>query len=115
MPDNTYRMLIDLSEVGSGSLLSDMTPPIVPPKEIVDPEDKKPESWDEREKIQDETAVKPDDWDENEPEKILDTEATMPEGWLENEPDMVADPEAVRPDDWDDDTDGKEFTLSISF
>jgi calnexin len=107
MPDNTYRMLIDLSEVSSGSLLSDMTPPIVPSKEIVDPEDKKPESWDEREKIQDESAVKPDDWDENEPEKILDTEATMPEGWLENEPDMVADPEAVKPDDWDDDTDGK--------
>jgi len=107
MPDNTYRMLIDLSEVSSGSLLSDMTPPIVPSKEIVDPEDKKPESWDEREKIQDESAVKPDDWDENEPEKILDTEATMPEGWLENEPDMVADPEAVKPDDWDDDTDGE--------
>lgn len=26
------------------------SPPVNPPKEIVDPEDKKPEDWDEREK-----------------------------------------------------------------
>jgi len=106
-PDNTYKMLIDLNEVSAGSLLTDMTPSIVPPKEIVDPEDKKPESWDEREQIQDINAVKPDDWDENEPEKVVDTEATMPEGWLVDEPDMIPDPEAVRPDDWDNDTDGE--------
>jgi len=106
-PDNTYKMLIDQKEVSSGHLLQDLEPAIVPPKEIVDPEDKKPESWDEREKIVDENAVKPDDWDENEPEKVVDTEATMPEGWLVDEPDMVPDPEAVRPDDWDNDTDGE--------
>lgn len=45
-------MLIDSIEVNSGSLLKDLTPAINPPKEIVDPSDVKPESWDEREKFQ---------------------------------------------------------------
>jgi len=40
-PDNTFKMFIDQNEVNSGSLLKDLNPPIVPPKEIVDPEDKK--------------------------------------------------------------------------
>lgn len=44
-PDNRYQILIDQNEVNSGSLLSDFTPPINPDKEIVDPTDKKPETW----------------------------------------------------------------------
>jgi len=106
-PDNTYKMLIDRSEVSSGSLLKDLTPPINPPKEIVDPEDKKPESWDEREKIPDETAVKPDDWDESEPRMIPDPQATKPDEWDEDAPEMIPDPSAIKPDDWDDSTDGE--------
>lgn len=106
-PDNTFRMLIDSTEVNSGSLLTDMTPSIIPDKEIVDPNDFKPESWDEREKVEDPEAVKPEDWDESEPKQIPDSSSTMPEGWLENESETLPDPTATRPDDWDDDTDGE--------
>ena len=105
-PDNTYRMSIDLTEINAGSLLSDLTPAINPPKEIVDPNDSKPESWDDREKIPDPDAVKPEDWDEEEPKLIPDPNAKMPEGWLEEETETIPDPVAVKPEDWDDSTDG---------
>lgn len=61
-PDNTYQVSLDRKELSSGSLLNDMEPPVNPPKMIDDPEDKRPEDWDEREKIQDPDATKPDDW-----------------------------------------------------
>lgn len=54
-----------------------MTPPVNPPKEIEDPDDKKPEDWDEREKIPDPDAEKPEDWDEDAPQKIADESAKV--------------------------------------
>merc|ERR1712242_40104 len=105
--DNSYEMLIDNKSVSSGSLLSDMNPPIMPKKEIPDPEDSKPGEWDERERIPDPADSKPDDWDETAPAKIPDASATMPSGWLEDEPAMVNDPNSVMPDDWDEDMDGE--------
>jgi len=106
-PDNTFQMLIDTTEVNAGSLLKDMTPSIIPDKEIIDPTDAKPESWDDREKIEDPDATKPDDWDESQPQKIADVSATMPDGWLEDESETISDPESTKPDDWDEDTDGE--------
>lgn len=50
-PDNTFTIFVDNKEVNSGSLLEDFTPPVNPPEEIDDPNDKKPEDWDEREKV----------------------------------------------------------------
>lgn len=61
-PDNSYEMFIDQSSVSHGSLLHDVVPPVNPPKEIDDPTDSKPQDWDERAKIPDPEAVKPDDW-----------------------------------------------------
>lgn len=61
-PDNSFEILIDQTVVNSGNLLNDMTPPVNPPAEIEDPDDHKPEDWDERPKIQDPDAVKPEDW-----------------------------------------------------
>ncbi len=49
-------MTLDKSSVGKGSLLQDFNPPVNPPKEIDDPNDIKPEDWDEREKIADPDA-----------------------------------------------------------
>lgn len=49
--DNTYTISVDHKIVNEGSLLTDFTPPVNPPKEIDDPKDFKPESWDEREKV----------------------------------------------------------------
>jgi len=106
-PDNTFEISIDHNLVNHGSLLDDFTPPVNPPAEIDDPNDKKPSDWDEREKIPDPEASKPDDWDEDAPSKIVDESAVKPSGWLDDEPDMIPDPEAVRPDDWDDDMDGE--------
>jgi hypothetical protein len=105
-PDDSFKMMIDLKEVNSGSLLKDFEPPINPPKEIVDPDDKKPETWDDREKLPDPAAVKPEDWDEEEPKQIADPNVSKPEGWLEEEPETIPDPFAVKPEDWDEATDG---------
>jgi hypothetical protein len=49
--------------------------------------------WDEREKIPDPEATKPEDWDETAPRQIPDLAAEKPDGWLDDEPDMVPDPE----------------------
>ena len=65
-----------------------------------------PADWDEREKIPDPEAVKPEDWDEDAPRKVLDESAEKPDGWLDDEPDMIPDPDATMPDDWDSEMDG---------
>jgi len=105
--DHTFKIFVDQVEMNSGSLLSDLTPPINPEKEIIDAEDTKPETWDDREKIADPTATKPDDWNEDEPRQIVDESASKPDGWLEDEELMTADPSAAMPDDWDVETDGE--------
>ncbi len=84
-----------------------MLPPIIPEKEIVDPNDHKPESWDDREKIPDPDATKPADWDESQPREIVDASAKKPSDWLDDESPTEPDPSAAKPDDWDDDTDGE--------
>ncbi|CAG5882137.1 unnamed protein product [Menidia menidia] len=106
-PDNSYEMLIDQASVSRGSLLSDVVPPVNPPKEIDDPHDSKPEDWDERAKIPDPEAAKPEDWDEDAPAKIEDPDALKPEGWLDDEPEFVPDPNAEKPEDWDEEMDGE--------
>jgi len=106
-PDNTFEVSVDYKVVNHGTLLDDFNPPVNPPAEIDDPDDRKPEDWDEREKIPDPEAKKPDDWDESQPRTVLDEDAEMPDGWLEDEPETVADAEAERPEDWDDELDGE--------
>jgi len=107
-PDNEVRILVDGEEKKKANFLSkdDFEPSLIPEKTIPDPDDKKPEDWDERAKIADPVAVKPDDWDEDAPMEIVDEEATKPEGWLDDEPEEIDDPEATKPEDWDDDEDG---------
>ncbi|XP_010546112.1 PREDICTED: calnexin homolog 1-like [Tarenaya hassleriana] len=107
--DNEVRILVDGEEKKKGNLLSaeDFDPPLIPLKTIPDPEDKKPEDWDERAKIPDPNAVKPDDWDEDAAMDIEDEEAEKPEGWLDDEPEEIDDPEAAKPEDWDDEEDGE--------
>jgi len=84
-PDNTYEVKIDGSQVAKGSLKEDFD--ILPPKEIKDPNAKKPADWvDEK--------------------QIPDPEDKKPEGW-DDIPKEVADPDAKKPDDWDDELDGE--------
>ncbi|KAJ1958332.1 hypothetical protein EC988_000369, partial [Linderina pennispora] len=105
-PNNTFNMLVDNVEKRTGSLLADFVPPVNPPKEIVDENDKKPEDWVDDAEIPDPKARKPEDWDEDAPLLIPDEEAEKPEGWLEDEPLMVPAPDAEKPADWDDEEDG---------
>ncbi|CAI0547985.1 unnamed protein product [Linum tenue] len=108
-PDNELRILVDGEEKKKANFLSseDFEPALIPAKTIPDPDDKKPEDWDERAKIPDSNAVKPDDWDEDAPMEIEDVDAVKPEGWLDDEPEDIDDPEASKPEDWDDEEDGE--------
>ena len=99
-PDNTFTVKLDHKVINEGNLLDDFTPPVNPPHEIDDPEDRKPADWDEREKIPDPEARKPDDWNEDAPAMIPDATATKPDSWLEDEAEMIPDPNAEKPDDW---------------
>lgn len=83
-PDNTYELQIDQEMKESGKLEDDWD--FLEPKEIDDPEDKKPADWVDEAEIEDPEDKKPEDWD--------------------NEAEQIADPEAKKPDDWDDGEDG---------
>jgi len=106
-PDNTFEILVNGESTTTGSLLEDFDPAVNPPKEIDDPEDKKPEDWVEQAKIPDPSAKKPADWDEDAPYEIVDEDAVKPEGWLDDESLTVSDPDATKPEEWDDQEDGE--------
>merc|ERR1712013_739666 len=71
-------------EIYSGALKDDWE--LLPPKEIKDPEDKKPSDWVN-------TAM------------MADPEDKKPEDWVEEK--RIVDTEAKKPDDWDDEEDGE--------
>merc|ERR1711981_901738 len=83
-PDGSYEVLIDNESAQKGTLEEDWD--FLPPKQIKDPEAKKPEDWDDRAKIDDAEDTKPEDWDQ---------------------PEHIADPDATKPEDWDDEMDGE--------
>lgn len=114
-PNSTVRILIDGEEKKAAHFLSDdFDPPVLPPKTIPDPDDKKPEDWDEQAKIPVPEAKMPDDWDDDAPMEIEDLEAEKADGWLDDEPVEIDDPEAIKPNDWDDEEDGKWEAPKIS-
>jgi len=84
-PDNTYEFYLDQEKKESGRLEDDWA--FLAPKEIDDPEDKKPEDWVDEAQMADPEDKKPEDWD--------------------NEPKEIADPNAEKPDDWDTEEDGE--------
>lgn len=84
-PDNTFEVLIDNIEIASGLIEENFD--ILPPKEIKDPDAKKPEDWVEIEMIDDSDEVKPNGWDDIS--------------------EFVPDDREVKPSDWDDEEDGE--------
>lgn len=98
--ERLVKLYIYFQVVNEGSLLEDFTPNVNPAAEVDDPADVKPTDWDEKEKIPDADARKPDDWDEDAPQYIPDPSATKPAGWLDDEPENIPDPTAVKPLDW---------------
>merc|ERR1719265_1307469 len=63
-PDNTVKVEIDEEKIYEGSIKDDWE--VLAPKEIPDPDDKKPDDWVEEKRIVDPDAKKPDDWDDEE-------------------------------------------------
>merc|ERR1719246_394586 len=83
-PDNTVRVEIDEENIYEGSLKEDWE--LLKPKEISDPEDKKPSDWADDSMMDDPEDKKPADWTEEK---------------------RIVDSEAKKPDDWDDEEDGE--------
>merc|ERR1712139_733148 len=83
-PNNTVRVEIDEEKIYEGSLKEDWE--VLKPKEISDPDDKKPSDWVDDSMIDDPETKKPDDWVEEK---------------------RIVDPDAKKPDDWDDEEDGE--------
>merc|ERR1711920_829756 len=83
-PDNTVRVEIDQEKIYEGSLKEDWE--LLKPKEISDPDDKKPDDWVDDSMIDDPEDKKPEDWVEDK---------------------RIVDSEAKKPDDWDDEEDGE--------
>merc|ERR1740129_462705 len=76
-PDNTVRVEIDEEKIYEGSIKDDWE--VLKPKEIADPDDKKPDDWTDESMIDDPAEVKPDDWGEE--KRIVDSEAKKPDDW----------------------------------
>merc|ERR1711939_422864 len=83
-PDNTYEVQIDMNKVDSGSLEEGWD--FLEPKQIRDPDEKKPEDWVDEAEMDDPEDKKPEGYDEIQAK--------------------IADPKATKPDDWDDESDG---------
>merc|ERR1719333_697575 len=83
-PDNTARVEIDQEKIYEGSIKDDWE--VLKPKEIDDPDDKKPSDWVEDSMMDDPESKKPHDWVEEK---------------------RIVDSEAKKPDDWDDEEDGE--------
>merc|ERR1719432_709789 len=82
-PDNTVRVEIDEEKIYEGSIKEDWE--VLKPKEISDPDDKKPSDWSDESMIDDPDDKKPSDWVEEK---------------------QMVDSDAKKPDDWDDEEDG---------
>merc|ERR1719329_1138137 len=82
--DNTFQVQIDSEEVHSGSLKDENEFQFLKPKEIKDPEQSKPEDWVDSPMMDDPEDVKPEGYDDI-PKTIPDPEAEKPEDWDEED------------------------------
>eukprot|EP00924_Labyrinthula_sp_SR-Ha-C_P009877 snap_masked-scaffold_21-processed-gene-2.6-mRNA-1 protein AED:0.02 eAED:0.02 QI:0/-1/0/1/-1/1/1/0/395 len=93
-PDNTYEVFVDEESRASGELTEEWD---FPSKEIPDAEDKKPEDWVDDEMMDDPEDEKPEGYDDI-PKKIPDPEAEKPDDWDDEddgewEPPLIKNPE----------------------
>jgi calreticulin len=77
-PDNTFQVLTDNKESKAGSIEDNFN--ILEPKEIPDPSVSKPSDWVDETHIDDPEDVKPEGYDEIKPE-IEDPDAAKPSDW----------------------------------
>lgn len=101
--NNTFEYLVDNRSLRNGTFVDDFDPPLFELPFIDDPDDKKPDDWDDRPIIPDPFEKKPDDWDDNAPYKIPDPKRMKPPaGWLFDEPEYISEEKAQKPKDWND-------------
>merc|ERR1739848_289127 len=80
-PDNTVRVEVDQEKLYEGSIKEDWE--VLKPKEINDPDDKKPSDWVDTSMMDDPDDKKPDDWTDE--KRIVDEEAKKPDDWDDEE------------------------------
>ena len=93
--DNTYEVQIDTVKVESGSLYDDWD--FLLPKMIKDPEAKKPSDWVDNADMPDPEDKKPEGYDDI-PAKLPDTSAKKPEDWDEEEDGEWTAPQVDNPE-----------------
>merc|ERR1712139_235622 len=79
--DNTVKVDVDQEEIYSGNLKEDWE--LLKPKQIPDPDDKKPDSWVDEAMMDDPEDKKPDDWVTE--KRIVDSDAKKPDDWDDEE------------------------------
>jgi calreticulin len=94
-PNNTYQILIDNNDISHGNIEDHWD--ILPPKEIKDPSAVKPADWVDEPMIVDPEDKKPEGWDDI-PEFILDPKATKPEDWNDEEDGAWEAPKVPNPE-----------------
>merc|ERR1712187_982000 len=85
-PDNNVKVEIDEEKIYEGSIKEDWE--MLKPKEISDPEDKKPDDGVDDSMMDDPEDKKPDDWVEE--KRMVDSEAKKPDDWEDKK---IANPE----------------------
>merc|ERR1712222_52876 len=80
-PDNTVRVDIDEEKIYEGAIKDDWE--VLKPKEISDPDDKKPGDWVDDSMMDDPADKKPDDWTDE--KRIVDSDASKPDDWDDEE------------------------------
>lgn len=94
-PDNSFEVFIDQESVRAGSL--DTAFDFLLPKTIKDPSVSKPADWVNNKKIPDPEDVKPDNYDDV-PAEVSDPDATKPEDWDSEEDGTWEAPLIANPD-----------------
>merc|ERR1712159_558717 len=79
----TVRVEVDQEKLYEGSIKDDWE--VLKPKEIPDPEDKKPSDWVDSSMMDDPEDKKPGDWVEESEKRIVDAEAKKPDDWDDEE------------------------------
>ena len=89
----TFAIYVDGTNVRNGTI--DEHFGVLPPREIDDPDDRKPADWVDVPRMPDPEAQKPEDWPDDEDEYIEDPMAEMPDDW-EEEDDGEWEPELIK-------------------
>jgi len=94
--DNTVTVDVGGDQLYKGDMESDWD--LLEPKEIHDPDEKKPKDWVDESMMADPKATKPDDWVEEKDKEIADKDAKKPDDWDEEEDGEWEAPMVPNPD-----------------